>query len=93
MGINETYRLSKPARDGVTAAVDALHKLGLPHLAGVIYPVCHPEWPSSEQDALERLETLRYLLKAKPVVLAQVDPLLLTAEARLRYDILQQEVA
>ena len=89
---DETFRLTQEARDGVTAVVDALHSLKLPHLAGIVYPVCHPEFPACEQDALTRLETLRFMLKTKPHVMAQVDPLMNRAESILRYDV-QRKVA
>lgn len=90
---NELPQLSKASREAVLAVVDTFHRLGLPHLAGIIYPVCHPEWPVTEQDALERCGTVRMLLKSKPMVLAQVEGPLAHAEARLHQDVPHRRVA
>lgn len=91
--VDETTRLSPAARDGVQAAVDALHRLQLPFLAGHLFPVIHPEWPASEEDAMTRIDTVRILLKGKPLVARTVNIYLDAAEARLREDDETEQVA
>lgn len=84
MKADERTRLAPAARDGVAAAVDALHRLNLPGLAGHLYPVVHPELPATEADALERLLTVRRLMKASPMVARTANLYLDIAESRLR---------
>lgn len=91
--IDETYRLSPAARDGVAAAVDALHRLQLPFLAGHLHPVIHPEWPASEEDAMTRIDTVRVLLRNKPLVLRTMNIYLDAAVQRLKADAKKEQVA
>ena len=74
--MDELSRISPESRLAIVDVVNKLHGLGLPHLAGIVYPITHPEWPSDEPSALTCLETLSILLGAKPHVLAQINPLL-----------------
>lgn len=82
--MDERTRLSPAARDGVLAAVDALHRLQLSGLAGHLYPVVHPDLPADAASALERLATVRALIRTKPVFARTINLYLDVAEARLR---------
>ena len=83
---DEETRLSDASRDGVLAAIEVLHRLGLPGLAQHIDPVTNTLIPSQEADALTRIETLKMLLRGKPMVMAVLEPVLAAAEAQLQAD-------
>lgn len=87
------YQLSPTARDTVVAAVDALQRLQMSWLAGHLYPVTHPEWPATEADAIVRIQTVRRLLRVKPLVARAVSTYLDAAEAQLTADLVKEKTA
>ncbi len=60
--------------------------MALPGLAGHLYPVTNTLIPACEADAMTRISTVRTLLRARPLVLAVMHPLLSAAEAQLQAD-------
>jgi hypothetical protein len=81
--MDASTRLSDSARNSLVALVDELHILNLPHLAGIIYPVTHPEFPSSDDCALTRLGTLCMLLKSQPKTFKLIEHLVSAANSQL----------
>lgn len=81
---DETTRLTAPARSAVLKAVELLNQLGMPGLAQHLHPVTNELIPASERDALLRIGTLRLMLKAKPMVMTRLEPVLREAEQVLK---------
>lgn len=84
---NELTRLSPEVAAKIFDAIAAINNHGMPHVAANLYPVIHGDWPSIEQDALERLYTVEQLLllgNYPRKVVQEIQPLLNTAAEACR---------